>query len=107
MSKPIDDVLKTFRQFARHNDSDYKLDDSITPTDYQDYDKAQLDGAKQQLLADILSLDVMQDQHIQHFSFHGRSDIRDELRREIRAALQDYFMGRDVGTDKASGGGIR
>ena len=30
---------------------------------------------------------IGEDEHIQHFSFHGRSDIRDELRREQRKTL--------------------
>jgi hypothetical protein len=31
------------------------------------------------------------DEHIQHFSFHGRSDIRDELRTELRQAAAERF----------------
>lgn len=29
------------------------------------------------------------DEHMQHFSFHGRSDIRDELRRELRQKVSE------------------
>lgn len=62
----------------------------------------------QELLADILSLDVMQDE-VRPLEGPKRNGIEQGLRRtrnktraELRQALQDYFMGGDVGVDMGS-----
>ena len=34
---------------------------------------------------------IGEDEHIQHFSFHGRSNIRDELRAELRQSIAKIF----------------
>lgn len=58
--------------------------------------------AKQQLLADILALPEMQDETTIPKDYPGayKQDARIALRKELRQALQDYFMGgNDGGND--------
>lgn len=61
------------------------------------------EAALQQLLADILLLDVMQDEKPDDsdrpHQYEYRNKLKNQVRAELRQALKDYFMGGDVGVD--------
>lgn len=57
------------------------------PRGYLDLRVKQLLKAHTEALLSAVETVIGEDEHIQHFSFHGRSDIRDELRREQHQAL--------------------
>lgn len=72
--------------------------------DYIQSEEAARDKASALILADILSLDVMQDEPYKEQTdtrdgpVHARVFFRNQLRVELRKQLQDYFMGN--GGDK-------
>lgn len=45
----VDEILKRFRDFARHNDSDMRLDPDLTTEDWRQYDTEHLKEAHQAL----------------------------------------------------------
>lgn len=54
--KEIEQILKNFRDFARHNDKDMELDDSLTSRAWREYDEEHLTEATNQLTALVDSI---------------------------------------------------
>lgn len=99
MAKSAADTLIKFRKFARHNDSDKKINDDLTWDDWREYDQEQLTEALKQLHDEIIEL-IGADEVYKSDS--SRTDIRDiayrialkhrnQLKAELRAKVDEYF----------------
>lgn len=90
MKTTAKDILLKFRQFARHNDNDMRVNDDLTINDYREYDQEQLDEASQSLYQAILALPEMQELNDKNWDANWRNGHNQAVLKLI-PALKDFF----------------